>query len=65
MIEHKSGLIITKRGEHPKKYDGDAMYVVWRGTKEIVTASYLPTLISWLDKRYRPNQFSKSKARIK
>jgi len=59
-LTHKSGLVITKRGEHPKKYDGDATYVVWKGQKVLVTASYLPTLIKWMDEKYRPYQFKKA-----
>ena len=48
-INHKSGLIITSRGEHGEHYDGDAPYVVWYGKGVMVTASYLPSLIRYLD----------------
>jgi hypothetical protein len=64
---HKTGYVITERKHHFKRtnykgevtdlYDGDARYVVWNvesaeKPKVFVVASYLPTLIKWLDNQY-------------
>jgi len=64
---HKTGYVITERKHHFKRtdykgnvsdfYDGDARYVVWNvenvnKPKVFVVASYLPTLIKWLDEQY-------------
>lgn len=56
-LKHKCGLVITTREDHPTKYDGDAMCVAWRGDKVILVASYLPSLIKYLDITYRDGQF--------
>ena len=70
LVIHKSGLVITDREQHFKvlnnktnefePYDGDARFVVWNADdyerpKEVQGASYLPTLIKWLDMKYQPN----------
>lgn len=55
-LKHSSGLVITERAEHLPEYDGDARYVVWNLSeaepKASFTASYLPTLIKYLDINY-------------
>jgi hypothetical protein len=55
-IKHSSGLVITEYGEHLPEYDGDSRYVVWNLSeaepKVSFTASYLPTLIKYLDINY-------------
>lgn len=55
-LRHSSGLVITERAEHLPEYDGDARYVVWNLSeaepKASFTASYLPTLIRYLDINY-------------
>lgn len=55
---HTSGYVVTDRADHFAKYDGDASYVVWNAQdrkepKELVTASYLPTLLKWLDIKHK------------
>ena len=60
-LKHKSGLIITTRGEH----DNDASYVVWDGDKVMVTASYLPTLVRYLDMAREIQIKANSKAKKK
>lgn len=55
-IKHSSGLVITEYGEHYPEYDGDSKYVVWNLSEEApkvsFTASYLPTLIRYLNTNY-------------
>jgi hypothetical protein len=65
-IKHRSGLVITEYGEHYPEYDGDSRYAVWNLSEDepkvSFTASYLPTLIKYLDinytiaNKYRPKR---------
>jgi len=58
-LKHKCGLVITTREDHPAKYEGDAMCVAWREDKVMFQASYLPSLLKYLDITYRDGQFVK------
>lgn len=65
-VKHKSGLLITDRADHFKSYDGDARYVVWTSKnglnhKPLLWASYLPTLVKYLDITYTKNTYRKGK----
>jgi hypothetical protein len=68
-LVHSSGLVITEYGEHYPEYDGDSKYVVWNLSeaepKASFTASYLPTLIKYLDTNYTIANKYKTKRGIK
>lgn len=65
--EHGKPIIDKKTGELKRiPCDDDATYIVWNvwdkdSPKIFVTASYLPTLIKWLDHR-KPNETLVNKA---
>lgn len=67
---HSFFIELNEAGEYVDSYDGDATYVVWNledmsDPKVHAQASYLPTLIRWLDmKKDNPVRKSKAKATL-